>query len=193
MKNKNRAWSFGKLRLCCTISPNELPGQGNCCNMFSPPGFATFFSFFSDVDFLKGWHIVDLVKLSVWPNPSLLSWLVCWIDIWTFGKPHRGLSSHHNNIYGRKSADRTKPHFDVIFFVFLSTYFGNLEVCCAKTFNIFWKYMSARSSTYLCFDRSFIGGLFNYPYILPFLKKLLHFKTLSAAYFRHFLFFLVIW
>ena len=95
--------------------------------------------------------------------------------------------------YGRKSADRTKPHFDVIFFVFLSTYFGNLEVCCAKTFNIFWKYMSARLSTYLCFDQSFIGGLFNYPYILPFLKKLLHFKTLSAAYFRHFLFFLVIW
>ena len=94
---------------------------------------------------------------------------------------------------GRKSADRTKPHFDVIFFVFLSTYFGNLEVCCAKTFNIFWKYMSARLSTYLCFDQSFIGGLFNYPYILPFLKKLLHFKTLSAAYFRHFLFFLVIW
>ena len=42
---------------------------------------------------------MDLVKLSVWPNPSLLSWLVFWIDIRTFGKPHRGLSSHHNNIY----------------------------------------------------------------------------------------------
>ena len=45
MKNKNRSWSFGKLRLCCTISPNELPGQGNCCNMFSPPAFAPFFIF----------------------------------------------------------------------------------------------------------------------------------------------------
>ena len=53
------------------------------------------------------------------------------------------------HFYGRKSADRTKPHFDVIFFVFLSIYFGNLEVCYAKTFNIFWKYMSATWSTYL--------------------------------------------
>ena len=39
--------------------------------------------------------------------------------------------------YGRQSADRTKPHFDVIFFVFLSTFFGNLDVCYAKTCNIF--------------------------------------------------------
>ena len=29
------------------------------------------------------------------------------------------------HIYGRNSADRTKPHFDVIFFVFLITFFGN--------------------------------------------------------------------
>ena len=40
-------------------------------------------------------------------------------------------------IYGRKSADRTEPHFGVIFFVFLSTFFGNLEVCGVKTCNIF--------------------------------------------------------
>ena len=40
-------------------------------------------------------------------------------------------------IYGRKSADRTEPHFGVIFFVFLSTFFGNLEVCDVKTCNIF--------------------------------------------------------
>ena len=39
--------------------------------------------------------------------------------------------------YGRKSADRTEPHFGVIFFVFLSTFFGNLEVCDVKTCNIF--------------------------------------------------------
>ena len=31
-----------------------------------------------------------------------------------------------SDTYGRKSADRTKPHFDVIFFVSLSTFFGNL-------------------------------------------------------------------
>ena len=42
-----------------------------------------------------------------------------------------------DDIYGRKSADRTKPHFDVIFFVFLNTFFGNLKVCYAKTCNIF--------------------------------------------------------
>ena len=73
--------------------------------------------------------------------------------------------------YGRKSADRTKPYFDVTFFVFLSSCFGNLEVGYAKTVNIFWKYMSATLTTYLCFDHSSIGGLFNYPYILPSLKK----------------------
>ena len=96
---------------------------------------------------------------------------------WILWKTISQVSKPVGNSYGRKSADRTKPHFDVIFFVFLSTYFGNLEVCCAKTFNIFWKYMSARLSTYLCFDQSFIGGLFNYPYILPFIKKLLCFKS----------------
>ena len=68
--------------------------------------------------------------------------------------------------YGRKSADRTEPHFGVIFFVFLSTFFGNLEVCGVKTCNIFWKYMSATWSTCLCLDHYFIGGLFNCPYIL---------------------------
>ena len=68
--------------------------------------------------------------------------------------------------YGRKSADRTEPHFGVIFFVFLSTFFGNLEVCDVKTCNIFWKYMSATWSTCLCLDHSSIGGLFNCPYIL---------------------------
>ena len=68
--------------------------------------------------------------------------------------------------YGRKSADRTEPHFGVIFFVFLSTFFGNLEVCDVKTCNIFWKYMSATWSTCLCLDHYFIGGLFNCPYIL---------------------------
>ena len=31
-----------------------------------------------------------------------------------------------DRVYGRKSADRTKPHFGVIFFVFLSSFFGNL-------------------------------------------------------------------
>ena len=40
-------------------------------------------------------------------------------------------------LYGRKSADRTKPYFDVTFFVFLSSCFGNLEVGYAKTVNIF--------------------------------------------------------
>ena len=55
-------------------------------------------------------------------------------------------------LYGRKSADRTEPHFGVIFFVFLSTFFGNLEVCDVKTCNIFWKYMSATWSTCLCLD-----------------------------------------
>ena len=39
--------------------------------------------------------------------------------------------------YGGKSADRTKPYFDVTFFVFLSSCFGNLEVGYAKTVNIF--------------------------------------------------------
>ena len=33
----------------------------------------------------------------------LLAFMACLLerhpDIWTFGKPHRGLSSHHNNIY----------------------------------------------------------------------------------------------
>ena len=47
------------------------------------------------------------------------------------------VSDGENISYGRKSADRTKPHFDVIYFVFLSTYFGNLEACYTKTFNIF--------------------------------------------------------
>ena len=101
-------------------------------------------------------------------------------------------AKYYANIYGGKSADRTKPYFDVTFFVFLSTYLGNLEVCHTKTFYIFWKCMSATSTTYLYFDRSSIRGLFNYPYILPSLKKLLSFKALSAAYFRQFLFFLVI-
>ena len=32
------------------------------------------------------------------------------------------------NIYGRKSADRTEHGNDVIFFLFLATVFGNLEV-----------------------------------------------------------------
>ena len=110
MKNKNRSWSFGKLRLCCTISPNELPGQGNCCNMFSPPGFAPFFRFSVMLIFWKD----DILWISVWPNPSLLSWLVCWIDIRTFGKPHGGLSSHHNNIYvlfyyDKSTMDMTMP------------------------------------------------------------------------------------
>ena len=34
-ENKKEKWSFVELRLCCTIFPNERPGQGNCCNMFS--------------------------------------------------------------------------------------------------------------------------------------------------------------
>ena len=138
-----------------------------------------------------------MIKIHIEPNFQLVVVTMCLRHLFSpnrVSRFRRYISIFHNSLhlYGRKSADRTKPHFDVIFFVFLSTYFGNLEVCCAKTFNIFWKYMSARLSTYLCFDQSFIGGLFNYPYILPFLKKLLHFKTLSAAYFRQFLFFLVI-
>ena len=56
---------------------------------------------------------------------------------------HDGTSIRLPSTYGRKSADRTEPHFGVIFFVFLSTFFGNLEVCDVKTCNIFWKYMSA--------------------------------------------------
>ena len=40
-------------------------------------------------------------------------------------------------VYGRQSADRTKPLFDVILFVYLSTFFDNLDVCYAKTCNIF--------------------------------------------------------
>ena len=44
---------------------------------------------------------------------------------------------YFKSTYGRKSADRTEPHFGVIFFVFLSTFFGNLEVCDVKTCNIF--------------------------------------------------------
>ena len=94
--------------------------------------------------------------------------------------------------YGRKSADRTEPHFGVIFFVFLSTFFGNLEVCDVKTCNIFWKYMSATWSTCLCLDHYFIGGLFNCPYILPFLKKLFCFKTIFKAFCCQFLDFSVI-
>jgi len=69
-------------------------------------------------------------------------------------------------IYGWNFSGRTEPHFGVIFFVFLSTFFGNLEVCDVKTCNIFWKYMSATWSTCLCLDHSSIGGLFNCPYIL---------------------------
>ena len=46
-------------------------------------------------------------------------------------------SAHCSLAYGRKSADRTKPYFDVTFFVFLSSCFGNLEVGYAKTVNIF--------------------------------------------------------
>ena len=73
--------------------------------------------------------------------------------------------------YGWNFSGRTEHEFDVIFFVFSSAYLGNLEVCYTKTFDIFWKYISATSSTYLCFGHSSIGGLFNYPYIFPFLKK----------------------
>ena len=82
------------------------------------------------------------------PHPSLL-WPVAsgrkqlirpLLAFWSFaGFVHTAT----RGIYGRKSADRTEPHFGVIFFVFLSTFFGNLEVCDVKTCNIFWKYMSA--------------------------------------------------
>ena len=40
--------------------------------------------------------------------------------------------------YGRKSADRTTAHFDVIFLVLLSTFFGNFKACYAKTCNHFY-------------------------------------------------------
>ena len=67
------------------------------------------------------------------------------------------------------------------FLFFWAPFFGNLEVCYAQTCNIFWKYMSAASSTCLCLDHSSIGGLFNCPSILPFLKKLFCFKTIFIA------------
>ena len=47
-----------------------------------------------------------------------------------------------STIYGRKFADRTKHEDNVIFFVFLATVFGNLEVCNVKKWNIFL-YISA--------------------------------------------------
>ena len=82
--------------------------------------------------------------------------------------------------YGRKSAARTKPYFDVTFFVFLSSCFGNLEVGYAKTVNIFWKYMSATLTTYLCFDHFSIGGLFNFPY-LP--QKIVELQSIICSLF----------
>ena len=117
----------------------------------------------------QGWrkHALEARQLYLYFCTRFLYFTCIWICI---------------SIYGWNFSGRTKPHFDVIFFVFLSTFFGNLEVCYVKTYNIFWKYMSAGLSTCLCLDYSSIGGLFNCPYILPFLKKLFCFKTLFTAY-----------
>ena len=49
----------------------------------------------------------------------------------------------HFSTYGRKSADCTKHENDVIFFVFLATVFGNLEVWKVNNCNIFLIYISA--------------------------------------------------
>ena len=62
------------------------------------------------------------------------------------------------NTDGWNFSGRTEHEFLSYFFAFLSTYMGNLQVCYTKTFDIFGKYMSATSSTYLCFDHSSIGA-----------------------------------
>ena len=118
--------------------------------------------------------------------------------MWFFAHSEVDFSRRHNirdtswPTYGWNFSGRTEHEFGVIFFVFLSTFFGNLEVCDVKTCNIFWKYMSATWSTCLCLDHYFIGGLFNCPYILPFLKKLFCFKTIFKAFCCQFLDFSVI-
>ena len=56
---------------------------------------------------------------------------------------HHPWSTFHLCLYGRKSADCTEHGNYVIFFLFLATVFGYLEVWKVKKWNIFLKYISA--------------------------------------------------
>ena len=62
-------------------------------------------------------------------DPLLYVWLASWLAV--CGVWHGILA------YGRKSADRTEHGNYVIFFVFLATVFGNLEVWKVRKWNIF--------------------------------------------------------
>ena len=86
-------------------------------------------------------------------------------------------------IYEGKSLVCTKPHFNVIFFVFLNAYFGNLEVRQAKNKTIFGKYMSATCSRCLHIDHFFTGCLLYCPFFIPLkTKKISHDMSIHSYF-----------
>ena len=146
-------WIFGRWGRTPPLPPRLSPlcgGWNNVTNCWSPIIFTKF----------------DPLRLAGAPK-LLISW---GFEDFVSRVPQRwrGLNRWYLvfRTYEWNFSGRTEHEFGVIFFVFLSTFFGNLEVCDVKTCNIFWKYMSATWSTCLCLDHYFIGGLFNCPYIL---------------------------
>ena len=59
-------------------------------------------------------------------------------------------------IYGRESADRAEPDFDVIFLVFLRPIYCDLKLCYGKKLDSCSKYMCGKVCTYFCLDHSSI-------------------------------------